>query len=101
MDNALKFSADPVTLSVELAHGFVVFHVIDSGPGIPMQERQQVLERFARGSSSIGTRGSGIGLATVALLMKAMQADLVITDAANGGAIMQLCFRALDPPPGP
>ena len=101
VDNALKFSIGPLTLSVELAQGSVVFHVIDSGPGIPMQEREQVLERFARGSSSIGTRGSGIGLAIVNLLMQAMQADLLIADAANGGADMQLRFTALDRPPGP
>jgi signal transduction histidine kinase len=100
VDNALKFSSDSVMLSVELAQGCVVFHVIDSGPGIPMQERERVLERFARGSSSIGTRGSGIGLATVSLLMDAMQGELVITDAAIGGAGMQLRFRALDRPPG-
>jgi signal transduction histidine kinase len=101
VDNALKFSSDSVMLSVELAQGCVVFNVIDSGPGIPMQERERVLERFARGSSSIGTRGSGIGLATVSLLMDAMQGELVITDAAIGGAGMQLRFRALDRPPGP
>jgi signal transduction histidine kinase len=98
VDNALKFSTGPLTLSVELAQGCVVFHVIDSGPGIPQQEREQVLERFVRGSSSVGTRGSGIGLSTVVLLMQAMQAELVIADAANGGADMQLCFRAVDRP---
>ena len=100
VDNALKFSTAAVTLSVELAQASVVFHVIDSGPGIPKQERESVLERFARGSSSIGTRGSGIGLATVVLLMQAMQADLLIADAPGGGADMQLRFRALDRPPG-
>ena len=98
VDNALKFSTGPLTLSVELAQGCVVFHVTDSGPGIPQQEREQVLERFVRGSSSVGIRGSGIGLATVVLLMQAMQAELVIADAANGGADMQLCFRAVDRP---
>jgi signal transduction histidine kinase len=100
LDNALKFSSDPVTLSVELAQGTVLFHVIDSGPGIPMQERESVLERFARGSSSVGTRGSGIGLPTVNLLMDAMRGELVIADAPGGGADMQLRFRALDRPPG-
>ncbi|MDC0310199.1 HAMP domain-containing histidine kinase [bacterium] len=101
VDNALKFSAGPVTLSVGLAQGFVVFNVIDSGSGIPQQEREQVLERFVRGSSSVGTRGSGIGLAMVVLLIQSMKADLMIADAANGGADIQLRFRALDRPPGP
>ena len=101
VDNALRFSTAAVTLSVELAQGCVVFHVIDSGPGIPIQERETVLERFSRGSSSIGTRGSGIGLATVELLMQAMEGELLIGDAPSGGADMQLRFRALDRPPGP
>ena len=101
VDNALKFSTAPVTLSVELAQGTVLFHVIDSGPGIPMQERESVLERFARGSSSVGTRGSGIGLPTVNLLMDAMQGELVIADAANGGADMQLRFKPSARPPVP
>jgi signal transduction histidine kinase len=101
VDNALKFSTAAVTLSVELAQGSVVFHVIDSGPGIPMQERETVLERFSRGSSSIGTRGSGIGLATANLLMDAMQGELVIADAANGGADMQLRFKPSARPPWP
>jgi signal transduction histidine kinase len=101
VDNALRFSTAAVTLSVELAQGCVVFHVIDSGPGIPIQERETVLERFSRGSSSIGTRGSGIGLATVELLMQAMEGELLIGDAPSGGADMQLCIRALDRPPGP
>jgi signal transduction histidine kinase len=101
VDNALKFSTAAVTLSVELAQGCVVLHVIDSGPGIPKQDREKVLERFARGSSAVGTRGSGIGLATVELLMQAMEGELLIGDAPSGGADMQLRFTALDLPPGP
>ena len=101
VDNALKFSADPVLLSVGLAQGCVVFHVIDSGLGIPMQEREQVLERFFRGSSAVGTRGSGIGLPTVNLLMQAMGGELLISDAPGGGADMQLRFKPSDRPPAP
>ena len=79
----------------------LTLHVRDQGPGIPQAERDQVLERFARGSSSIGTRGSGIGLATVTLLMDAMQGELMIADVANGGADMQLRFKPLARPPEP
>jgi uncharacterized membrane protein len=44
---------------------------------------------------------AALASATVALLMHAMQGELVIADAANGGADMQLRFKALDRPPGP
>ena len=101
VENALKFSDGGVQLAVTASSDAVSLHVRDQGPGIPDAERSQVLERFARGSTAIGTRGSGIGLATVVLLMQAMLAELVIADANGGGADMQLRFRISARPPGP
>jgi two-component system OmpR family sensor kinase len=101
VDNALKFSVGTVHLGVSTSAQAVSLHVCDQGPGIPDAERSQVLERFVRGSTSIGTRGSGIGLATVSLLMEAMQGELRIGDAPEGGADMQLRFRISGPPPAP
>ena len=101
VDNALRYSSGQVLLAVSASAEALTLHVRDQGPGIPQAERDQVLERFARGSSSIGTRGSGIGLATVTLLMDAMQGELMIADVANGGADMQLRFKPLARPPEP
>ena len=101
VDNALCYSAGAVYLAVSALDDSVILHVRDQGPGIPEQERGQVLQRFVRGSTSIGTRGSGIGLATVKLLMEAMQGELLIGDAPEGGADLQLRFRISDPPPAP
>ena len=101
VDNALRYSASAVHLAVSASDDSVILHVRDQGPGIPEQERGQVLERFVRGSTSIGTRGSGIGLATVKLLMEAMHGELFIGDAPEGGADLQMHFRISDPPPAP
>ena len=101
VDNAVRYSAGAVHLAVSASDDSVILHVRDQGPGIPEQERGQVLQRFVRGSTSIGTRGSGIGLATVKLLMEAMQGELLIGDAPEGGADLQLRFRISDPPPAP
>ena len=101
VDNALRYSAGAVHLAVSASDDSVILHVRDQGPGIPEQERGQVLQRFVRGSTSIGTRGSGIGLATVKVLMESMQGELLIGDAPEGGADLQLRFRISDPPPAP
>ena len=101
VDNALLYSKRVVELSVSTSGDVVILHVCDQGPGISEGERSQVLERFVRGSTAIGTRGSGIGLAMVKLLMEAMQAELLIADALGGGADMQLRFKILAPPPAP
>jgi signal transduction histidine kinase len=93
VDNALRYSSGAVQLAVSALDDSVTLHVRDQGPGIPEGERAQVFERFVRGSTSIGTRGSGIGLATVKLLMEAMQGELRIGDAPGGGADLQVRFR--------
>jgi signal transduction histidine kinase len=101
VDNALRYSSGAVQLAVSALDDSVTVHVRDQGPGIPEAERAQVLERFVRGSTAIGTRGIGIGLATVSLLMEAMQGELRIGDAPEGGADLQLRFKLSDRPPAP
>jgi signal transduction histidine kinase len=101
VDNALRYSAGAVRLAVSASDDSVILHVLDQGLGIPEAERSYVLERFVRGSTAIGTRGSGIGLAIVKRLIEAMQGELLICDAVGGGADMQLRFRLSDRPPAP
>ncbi len=101
VENALRYSSGLVQLAVSASPDRVILHVRDQGPGIPMEEREQVLERFVRGSNSSGSQGSGIGLATAKELMQAMHGELVIGDAQGGGADLQLRFRISDPPPAP
>ncbi len=101
VDNALKYSSKLVTLSCDVSQNRLILHVRDAGPGIPPRERDAVVERFARGSSAIGTRGSGIGLATVSMLMQEMKGELVIADQPGGGADLQLRFRLSDSLPAP
>ena len=101
VDNALRYSEGFVQLGLSSSPNGVTLHVRDQGPGIPVAERDPVLERFARGSSASGTQGSGLGLAIVNDLMRAMQGELLIGDAAGGGADLQLRFKILAPPPAP
>ena len=101
VDNALRYSQGSVQLGVSASSNGVNLYVRDQGPGIPVAERDQVLERFVRGSTATGTQGSGLGLAIVNDLMRAMQAELLIGDAPGGGADMQLHFRISARPPAP
>ena len=97
VDNALRYSSGLVQLYVSQefteSSAIVVLHVADSGPGIPADERAHVIQRFERGSTALGLRGSGIGLAMVHDLILAMGAELRIADHDGGGADLQMCFK--------
>lgn len=98
IDNALRYAPPPtpIRLSVEAGREAVVIHVIDRGPGVPPEERQAIFERFVRGSAAIDTRGSGIGLAVVQLLMEAMGGLVKVSDSPGGGADFQLHLPFFD-----
>ena len=101
VDNALRYSEGSVQLGVSASPNGVTLHVRDEGAGIPVAERDPVLERFSRGSTASGTQGSGLGLAIVNDLMRAMQGELLIGDPPGGGADLQLRFKTSDRPPAP
>ena len=101
VDNAMAYGEGVIQLSAESIDGHVVLHVQDHGPGTPEPERDKVMQRFQRGTTATGTRGSGLGLALVQQLVALMYGELRIGDAAGGGADLQLWFRASGHPPAP
>ena len=65
IDNATAYADSVVELAVTTTDDGVILDVADDGPGIPLDERHLVFERFHRGdpSRSSGVPGSGLGLA--------------------------------------
>jgi hypothetical protein len=101
IENALKYS--PPGSAIQLAFNSegdqVVFHIRDQGPGVPLADREQIFERFKRGSTSGSTSGHGIGLAVVKALMDRMGGRVLVADAPGGGADFQLWFPAVPSSP--
>lgn len=66
LDNAVRYTPPhgEVTMRVRTEAGDAVIEVIDSGPGIPAGERDQVFRSFYR-IAGAGGEGSGLGLAIV------------------------------------
>jgi signal transduction histidine kinase len=80
--NAIKFtpSAGTVEIRAVQTDKGPRIDVLDSGPGIPQEEREAVLRRFYRGSAHRAESGFGLGLSIVAAIVKLHGFTLEIAD---------------------
>lgn len=92
--NALRHAGGHMSLAVERRDGSVIVCVDDDGPGIAVQERDQVLRRFYRGASRY--EGTGIGLALSAAVAHAYGGDIVVGDSPLGGARVAVSLPLAD-----
>ena len=65
IDNALRYAPPGKPIQVIATHdrGDVVVRVSDRGPGVPVEEREHIFERFHRGKATSVEIGFGLGLA--------------------------------------
>jgi len=97
VSNAIKFSRGRGRLSIRLEQQGeqAVIEVMDSGPGIPEEERRRVFDVFYQGSSSaIGhVRGTGLGLSIAREYARAHEGYIEVIGRDGPGA----CLRVVLP----
>lgn len=89
LDNARDHAGGATGVSVSVADSLVQIRVDDAGPGVPPAEREQIFERFARGSRSsrrTPDSGVGLGLAIVAEHARHQGGRAWVESAPSGGA---------------
>jgi signal transduction histidine kinase len=87
-DNAAQHATSAVTFSLLERAGWVVLHVDDDGPGIPLDQRETVFQRFTRLDDARDRErgGAGLGLAIVKESIRRHQGTIEVTEAPLGGA---------------
>jgi len=101
LGNAVKFTPPGGTISV-LARGAgsdATIEVIDSGPGVPPEERESIFETFFRGRAKPSGRieGSGLGLAIAREFAEAHGGRIAVVDGDAGGHFRLTLPRAYAP----
>ena len=89
IDNADTHGGGATRLTVNRVGERVRIAVEDDGPGVPVEDRDRVFERFARGSSPRPSErydGSGLGLALAAENTDLQGGAIWVEDAPGGGA---------------
>ncbi|SDQ63270.1 cell wall metabolism sensor histidine kinase WalK [Quadrisphaera sp. DSM 44207] len=88
VDNAERHGGGLSAVRVEAGDGEARVCVDDDGPGVAPEERERVLERFARGrgSASTSTCGAGLGLSLVARHVHLLHGRLEVRASPSAGA---------------
>ncbi|HXZ08961.1 MAG TPA: ATP-binding protein [Paraburkholderia sp.] len=99
LDNATKYTpaGGRVDVSLKVEDGHPVVRIADTGPGIPVAERERVFDRFYRvGAGANRTRtdiaGSGLGLAIVKRIARQHEAQLTLGESMGGGLLVTVRF---------
>lgn len=95
IDNAVRYTqaGGRVTVRCGAADGLAYLEVEDNGVGIPVEEREKVIERFYRLPGSPGS-GSGLGLAIANDIVKAHAGSLRLMEPpGHAGTVARAEFR--------
>jgi PAS domain S-box-containing protein len=93
--NAIRHGAPPVRVACRAAGNTVEIAVSDAGPGVPLELRERLFERFATGP---GRSGTGLGLFIVRELARAHSGDAWYAPLGGRGGEFVLSLPAATPP---
>lgn len=97
IDNAVRYSPSQSTVTVRCREqeGMTLLTVEDSGPGIALEHRELIFDRFYRVNDKIA--GSGLGLAIVRDIVKDHGGEIALTSgAAERGTVFTVRFARDD-----
>jgi two-component system, OmpR family, sensor kinase len=85
-DNAVKHTDPGDRIAIGSSHDgpTVRLWVHDSGPGVPVEDRERIFERFGRAAVRPGDEGFGLGLSIVTAIARAHGGRVVVTDDSPG-----------------
>ncbi|MEO4054499.1 HAMP domain-containing sensor histidine kinase [Solibacillus sp. CAU 1738] len=95
LDNARKYSDEPIEVKVLANNGFIKILITDFGVGIPEQDLPHLFERFYRVDKDRNrkTGGTGLGLSIARQLSDLLGADVSIASTVNVGTTITLTLK--------
>lgn len=94
LDNAIKYSGkeDIVLLKLFPSANAIHFQVIDEGPGISNEEKENIFEKYYRGSQG-KIKGTGLGLYLTKKIVEAHDGTIKIENNLLRGSIFEIVLK--------
>ncbi|MGZ4133021.1 MAG: sensor histidine kinase [Actinomycetota bacterium] len=94
VENAVKYSPPdaPITVRLRAEDADAVVEIVDAGPGIPVEQREEVFRRFTtwRPDGYEDRPGSALGLFIVRGIARGHGGDASLAEAPGGGTILRI-----------
>ncbi|HEX6030255.1 MAG TPA: HAMP domain-containing sensor histidine kinase [Tepidiformaceae bacterium] len=99
LDNALKFtpSGGRVNLASSRQGSRWSISVSDTGPGIPVEAKERIFDRFYRADESRSASGTGLGLAIARTIAEAHHGRIEVSSNNGSGATFTVTLPAGSP----
>src|SRR6185437_3999139 len=98
VENALRYTPQGTTVSIVVADDPPSLKVIDHGPGVRPNQRNEIFRRFWQGERD-QKGGAGLGLDIAARTVVAHGGVISVSEAPEGGAIFTMEFQTISDPP--
>jgi two-component system OmpR family sensor kinase len=101
LSNADRFGPAGTAIEINVTKeqpGLVTVRVIDHGPGVPMELRDRIFERFFRGHDHSSSGGTGLGLAIVKGLVEGHAGTVAVEEGTSPGAVFRFTLPEADQP---
>jgi signal transduction histidine kinase len=94
VDNAVKYSADPVEIELEIIADRAIVHIRDRGIGISLQHQNRIFERFYRAdeASTRSRDGTGLGLAISKSSIEGMNGKITLRSKPHEGSTFTIAL---------
>ncbi len=88
LDNAVRFSPDGGKVSISTARSGDTLEIVvaDEGPGVPLENRASIFERFEGQNAGDKRRGTGLGLSLVKSFVELHGGSVSVENAGERGA---------------
>ena len=100
LSNAIKFAPADSDVLVKVYSDQaekITIQVIDSGPGVPSELRQQIFEKYEIGTLMPNVSQIGLGLALCKMIIKAHQGEIHVRSNKPQGAIFEVTLTQVLP----
>jgi two-component system OmpR family sensor kinase len=99
LDNAVRHAETTVHIRTATSGERVVTEITDDGPGIPVEDRERVFDRFVRldGSRDRASGTSGLGLAIAREIVTAHRGGISVADTEGRGTTVVIWLPRREP----